>query len=69
LFTLVNTIQILAQPIILKLDAGIRIGLRGRLGDQWLDRLKFTGDPCQCSPLTVRVGDGKLHRQCSCKQS
>ena len=64
-----NLIEILPQPVILKPNAGIGIGLRCCLIDQWFDRLEFMADPRQRLPLTVRIGGGKLNRQCSAKQS
>ena len=58
-----NQIEILPQPVILKTNAGIGIGLQYCLIDQQPDRLKFMADPCQCLPLTVRIGGDKLVRQ------
>ena len=61
--------EILAQPVILKSNACIWIGLRRGFGDQRLDCLEFVDDPRECRPLTIRIGNGKLNRQRSAKQT
>ena len=67
--TKTDAIEVLTQPVILKLDASIRIGLRRCFSYQWFDRLEFMSDPCQCRLFTIRIGNNKLCRQYSAEQS
>jgi len=52
-----NPIKILAQPLILETNTGIRIGLRSRFRDQGIDGLKFVDNPGKCCPLTSAMAN------------
>ena len=56
-----NPIKILAQPLILETNTGIRIGLRCRLNDQWFEGLDFMNDPGQSCSFGIGIRTGKLH--------
>ena len=47
--------QILAQPVIAKADARIRLGLRLRLADQRFERVEFVSDPRQRFALGICI--------------
>jgi hypothetical protein len=64
-----NPIEILSQPVILKPNASIQIGLRRCLLDQWLHHLEFMDDPRQHRPFTVSIGNSELNRQRYAKQA
>jgi hypothetical protein len=64
-----NPIEILTQPVILKPNASIQIGLRCCFLDQWLNHLEFMNDPRQHRPFTVSIGNSELNRQRCGKQA
>ena len=66
--TALNLIEILAQPVILKTNAGIRIGLRCCLTNQRIKCFDFMGDPRQYLAFTICISIGKLNRQCGSDQ-
>ena len=57
-----NPIEILLQPVILKTNTGIRIGLRCCLAYQRLNRFDFMSDPCECFPFAICVSISELNR-------
>ena len=63
-----NPTEILPQPVVLKSNAGIGVGLRRRLIYQRLNRFDFVGDSRQYLPFSICIGESGLNGQHGAEQ-